>query len=194
SHAAGRSPLGAPPWRFWAPGPRFSHRHLRRIGYSELLAPRRNAWRAGSRASRGERLRAAAAGRHASLRLQVRLENTPSMSEAGNGSSIASNCSQVKNAFCRRKKSPQHGIRFRVPGAAQGEAISAFTRVSTRYGVTVRCRPGTVAHSDSVTVPDQRCTAPQELRAAPHPGHETMKAVNARWPAPTPADMLSIAT
>ena len=25
------------------------------------------------------------------------------MSEAGNGSSIASNCSQVKNAFCRRK-------------------------------------------------------------------------------------------
>src|SRR5262249_29835319 len=40
SHDAGRSPLGAPPWRFWAPGPRFSHRHLRRIGYSEPLAPR----------------------------------------------------------------------------------------------------------------------------------------------------------
>jgi hypothetical protein len=40
SHDAGRSPLGAPPWRFWAPGPRFSPRHLRRIGYSELLAPR----------------------------------------------------------------------------------------------------------------------------------------------------------
>ena len=40
SHNAGRSPLSAPPWRFWAPGPRFSHRHLRRIGYSELLAPR----------------------------------------------------------------------------------------------------------------------------------------------------------
>ena len=39
-HDAGRSPLGAPPWRFWAPGPRFSHRHLRRIGHSELLAPR----------------------------------------------------------------------------------------------------------------------------------------------------------
>src|SRR5262249_47523634 len=37
SHDAGRSPLGAPPWRFWAPGPRFSPRHLRRIGYSELL-------------------------------------------------------------------------------------------------------------------------------------------------------------
>jgi hypothetical protein len=27
SHDAGRSPLGAPPWRFWALGPRFSHRH-----------------------------------------------------------------------------------------------------------------------------------------------------------------------
>ena len=40
SHDAGRSPLGAPPWRFWAPGPRLPHRHLRRIGYSELLAPR----------------------------------------------------------------------------------------------------------------------------------------------------------
>ena len=40
SHDAGRSPLGAPPWRFWASGPRFSHRHLRRIGYSELLAAR----------------------------------------------------------------------------------------------------------------------------------------------------------
>ena len=33
--------------------------------------PGRSAWRAGSRASRGERLRAAAARRHASLRLQV---------------------------------------------------------------------------------------------------------------------------
>jgi hypothetical protein len=40
SHDAGRSPLGAPPWRFWAPGPRFPPRHLRRIGYSELLAAR----------------------------------------------------------------------------------------------------------------------------------------------------------
>src|SRR5215813_11812640 len=34
--------------------------------------PGRNAWRAGSRASRGERLRAAAAGRHSPLRLQAR--------------------------------------------------------------------------------------------------------------------------
>jgi len=49
SHDAGRSPLGAPPWRFWAPGPRFfSHRtpasaHASasiRIPLSELLAAR----------------------------------------------------------------------------------------------------------------------------------------------------------
>jgi hypothetical protein len=54
---------------FRLPGPRFLFRHLRRI--SELPQP--DAWLAGSRASRGERLRAAAAGRHASLRLQDRL-------------------------------------------------------------------------------------------------------------------------
>jgi hypothetical protein len=35
SHDAGRSPLGAPPWRFWAPGRRFLLRHWRRIS----LAP-----------------------------------------------------------------------------------------------------------------------------------------------------------
>src|SRR5262249_49089322 len=33
------------------------------------------------------------------------LENAPSMSEAGTGSSIASNCSQVKNALCSLKAS-----------------------------------------------------------------------------------------
>jgi hypothetical protein len=42
----GRSPPGAPPWRFSAPVPRFPHRHSRRIGHSELLAPGRSArWR-----------------------------------------------------------------------------------------------------------------------------------------------------
>src|SRR5215471_9855588 len=79
--------------------------------------PGRSAWRAGSRASRGERLRAAAAGRHASLRIQDRLENTPSMSEAGNTSSTASNCSQVKNSFCRRKGI---GVCSRCGGEAAG--------------------------------------------------------------------------
>ena len=46
--------------------------------------PGRSAWRAGSRASRGERLRAAAAGRHSPLRLQDVSGRRPSMSEDGN--------------------------------------------------------------------------------------------------------------
>jgi hypothetical protein len=102
AYDAGRSPLGAPPWRFWAPGPRFSHRHLRRIGHSELSHPGRNAWAATSRASWGERLRAAPAGRHASLRLQDRLRRRPSRSEAGQ--SLASLRIVVKKKFilCRQ--------------------------------------------------------------------------------------------
>src|SRR5437868_8889074 len=73
SHDAGRSPLGAPPWRFWAPGaalpaPSAPAVLQRRAGALRIRAassshPGRSAWRAGSRASRGERLRAAAAGR-----------------------------------------------------------------------------------------------------------------------------------
>ena len=83
SHDAGRSPLGAPPWRFWAPGaalpspsaPAVLQRQAvaLRIRAASSSHPGRSAWRAGSRASRGERLRAAAAGRHASLRIQDRL-------------------------------------------------------------------------------------------------------------------------
>jgi len=41
-----------------------------RIRAASSSQPGRSAWRAGSRASRGQRLQAAAAGRHASLRLQ----------------------------------------------------------------------------------------------------------------------------
>jgi len=93
SRNAGRSPLGAPPWRFWASGPRF--RLLRRPppcngghlpSRSVQRAPPR---RATSRASRGEQLRAAAAGRHASLRLWIASRRRPSMSEAGKLSSTA---------------------------------------------------------------------------------------------------------
>jgi hypothetical protein len=69
---------------FGLPGPRFRLRHCLRIRAASSSHPGRSAWRAGSRASRGERLRAAAAGRHASLRLQDRLRRRPSMSEAAN--------------------------------------------------------------------------------------------------------------
>jgi hypothetical protein len=78
SHDAGRSPLGAPPWRFWAPGaalpspwaPAVLQRRAvaLRIRAASSSHPGRSAWRGGVPASRGERLRAAAAGRHASLR------------------------------------------------------------------------------------------------------------------------------
>src|SRR5215831_17666191 len=46
SHNAGRPPLGAPPWRFWAPVPRFLLRHLLRIRSASSSQPGRSAWRA----------------------------------------------------------------------------------------------------------------------------------------------------
>ena len=62
SHDAGRSPLGAPPWRFWAPGaalpspwaPTVLQRRAvaLRIRAASSSHPGRSAWRAGSRASR----------------------------------------------------------------------------------------------------------------------------------------------
>jgi hypothetical protein len=66
--------------------------------------PGRSAWRAGSLppgASGYEPPPQDATPRSA---FRFALENAPSMSEAGNASSIASNCSQVKNSFCRREK------------------------------------------------------------------------------------------
>ena len=64
-------------------GPRFHLRHFLRIRTANSSQPGRSAWRAGSRTSRGHRLRAAAAGRHSPLRLQDRLRRRPSMSEDG---------------------------------------------------------------------------------------------------------------
>jgi hypothetical protein len=58
SHDAGRSPLGAPPWRFFTRG-RASVSGMTRIRAASSSQPGRSAWRATSRASRGERLRAA---------------------------------------------------------------------------------------------------------------------------------------
>src|SRR5262249_37307552 len=54
SHDAGRPPLGAPPWRFWAPVPRFLLRHLLRIRSASSSRPGHSAWRTGSRASRDD--------------------------------------------------------------------------------------------------------------------------------------------
>jgi hypothetical protein len=63
-------------------GPRFHLRHFLRIRAASSSQPGRSAWRAGPRTSRDIRLRAAAARRHALLRLQDRLRRRPSMSKA----------------------------------------------------------------------------------------------------------------
>ena len=91
SHDAGRSPLGAPPWRFWAPGaalpsPSAPAVLQRRAGALRIRAassshPGRSAWRAGSLPPEASGYEPPAAGRHAPLRLQDRLRRRPSMSK-----------------------------------------------------------------------------------------------------------------
>src|SRR5262249_11256672 len=83
SLGVGRSPLGAPPWRFFTRG-RASVSGITRIRAASSSQPGRSAWRAGAPAAPGPRLPADAAGRHASLRLQDRLRRRPSMSAAAN--------------------------------------------------------------------------------------------------------------
>jgi hypothetical protein len=102
SHDAGRSPLGAPPWRFWAPGAALSSRiarlSFRFSGHPDRLqrAPRSQVVVPGGRGPclPRRRLQAAAAGRHASLRLQDASGRRPSMSKAGNLSTTDASRSQ----------------------------------------------------------------------------------------------------
>ena len=91
SHDAGRSPLGAPPWRFWASGPRF--RLLRRPppynggqlpSGSVQRAPRSQVVVPGGRLPGppgASGYKPPAAGRHSPLRLQDVSGRRPSMSE-----------------------------------------------------------------------------------------------------------------
>src|SRR5258708_33401920 len=80
SHNAGRSPPGAPPWRFWPgrrafPSPALAPDRLQRATRTRVLMP-------GGRAAEppgANGSRAAAAGLHPSLRIQVWLEKTPRM-------------------------------------------------------------------------------------------------------------------
>ena len=102
SHDAGRSPLGAPPWRFWASGPRFSHRHpplltLRRAPDRAQRAPRSQVVVPGGRgpgppgASGYEPPPQDATPRSA---FRIVSRRRPSMSEDGKLCSMASSCSQ----------------------------------------------------------------------------------------------------
>ena len=94
AYDAGRSPLGTPPWRFWASGPRFrllrrppsyNGGHLPSGPCSELLAGGRLPGPPGASGYKPP-----AAGRHSPLRLQDVSGRRPSMSEDGNVCSMAS--------------------------------------------------------------------------------------------------------
>jgi hypothetical protein len=71
--AEGGAPLGAPPWRFSAPDPRFRLRHFLRRSFSELLAARVVVPGGRCPCLPSLRLRAADARRHSPLRLSRRL-------------------------------------------------------------------------------------------------------------------------
>ena len=65
------APLGAPPWRFPAAGPRFNSGSVHRIPTLRLARrPDRKIWPTGSRTSRSAVRIRLATGRHASLRLR----------------------------------------------------------------------------------------------------------------------------
>jgi hypothetical protein len=77
-------------------GPRFLLRHFLRISAASSSQPGRNAWRAGSRTSRGHRLRAAAAGRHSPLRLRLVSGDGPSDERGFSHHTINTNGSQFR--------------------------------------------------------------------------------------------------
>ncbi len=95
SHNAGRSPLGAPPWRFFTRG-RASVSGIARIRAASSSQPGRSAWRAGSRASRAASS-CEPPPQDATPRSAFRIvsRRRPSMSEAGKLSSTATIRSQV---------------------------------------------------------------------------------------------------
>src|SRR6266508_2336464 len=68
-----RTPLGAPPWRFQSPRPRFLNPavFVRRTNAASSSQPGHSARRADPRGLPSLRLRAAAAGRHSLLRLRI---------------------------------------------------------------------------------------------------------------------------
>src|SRR6266508_2970141 len=91
-----RTPLGAPPWRFQSPRPRFLNPavFVRRTNAASSSQPGHSARRADPRGLPSLRLRAAAAGRHSLLRFKDRLEKRPSTSRDDSEYSRRHNYSQ----------------------------------------------------------------------------------------------------
>ena len=116
AYDAGRSPLGAPPWRFWAPGaalpspsaPAALQRRAvaLRIRAASSSHPGRSAWRAGSRASRGERLRAACRRTPLPAPPSGSSPETPLDERGCECRSTAAICSQETNANSSCQKYP----------------------------------------------------------------------------------------
>ena len=97
SHNAGRSPLGAPPWRFFTRGRAsvsgIASGYVQRAPRSQVIVP-------GGRLPgppEASGYEPPAAGRHASLRLRDRLRRRPSMSEADEASSTDALRSQERS-------------------------------------------------------------------------------------------------
>jgi hypothetical protein len=138
SHDAGRSPLGAPPWRFWASGPRFrflgrppsyNGGHLpcgsvQRAPRSQVVVPGGRLpgppWACGYEPP--------AAGRHSPLRLQDRLRRRPSMSEDGELTSTYTIRSQELYPFRSQKNWAARGLRVTSGDYERGDGHAHLTR------------------------------------------------------------------
>ena len=94
SHDAGRSPLGAPPWRFSAGGRASILRHCLRIRAASSSQPGRRAWRAVSRTSRARGYEPRPQDATPRFAFRIVSRRRPSMSEDGNPCTINSLRSQ----------------------------------------------------------------------------------------------------
>ncbi len=138
-----RSPLGPSPWRFWVGG-RASISGIASGSVQRCSSrPGRSAWRAGSRTSRGHRLRAAAAGRHSPLRL--RHVSGDALDERGFGLGITDTySSQYRSLFVveRRGRPRMRASPLRFPASAPTSAcFGIFGGAAARVIRVGRARP-----------------------------------------------------
>jgi hypothetical protein len=113
SHDAGRTPPGAPPWRFWAPGAALLSplppSACASAGSGSVTAsssqPGRSAWRAGSRASRGDGYEPPP--QDATPRSAFRMPREHALNEQG--------CEQSSIASIRSQEGSWHVVTRRCP-------------------------------------------------------------------------------